>query len=65
MDLESCKRYVNTSLDVAEVVFVKNDENTYALYMFFECVIEPASSMHLGRHKSYVKTSLGVAKVLL
>ena len=32
------------------------------LYMILECAMELALSMHWGRHKGHVKTSLGVEK---
>ena len=34
------------------------------LYMILECAMELALSMHCGRHRGHVKTSLGVEKVL-
>ena len=34
------------------------------LYMILECAMELALSMHCGRHRRHVKTSLGVEKVL-
>ena len=43
---------------------MNNDENTLVLSVLFECVIEPASSMHFGRHECYLKTSLDFAEVV-
>ena len=49
----------------ARMCIVSNVMNIYRfLYMISECGIELALSMHCGRHRRYVNTSLGVEKVL-